>query len=91
MAAEGYRDNKDIWDSSILEPILSAMMETPQYLDRTDFVEFLELYDIWDAIDGLEAENTRRSAAGQVRISRKEGIRLDVLNAINEAMGGDEQ
>lgn len=91
MQAEGYRDNSDIWDGGILESTLLAMTEVPEYLDRDDFVSFLELYDIWEAIDGIEAENKRRIGSGKPKISRKEGIRIDLLKAITEAMGEDEQ
>lgn len=91
LLAEGYGDNVDFWDSSILEPTLMALTETPQYLDRVDFVSFLELYDIWDAVDGIDAENKRRIGSGQPKISRKEGIRIDLLKAITEAMAEDDQ
>jgi hypothetical protein len=91
LQAEGYGDNIDFWDSSILEPTLMALTETPQYLDRLDFVSFLELYDIWDAVDGIDAENKRRIGSGQPKISRKEGIRIDLLKAITEAMAEDDQ
>lgn len=91
MLAEGYRDNVDLWDSGILEPTLMAMTETPDLLNREDFVSFLELYDIWDAIDGIDAENKRRAGNGQPRVSRKEGIRIDLLKAITEAMSEDDQ
>lgn len=91
MQAEGYRDNAGIWDGGILESTLLAMTEVPDYLDRDDFVSFLELYDIWEAIDGIEAENRRRIGVGKPKISRKEGIRIDLLKSITEAMAEDEQ
>ncbi|MFS2326537.1 ParB N-terminal domain-containing protein [Brucella sp. H1_1004] len=91
MSAEGYCDNADLWDGGILESTLLAMTEVPEYLDREDFIGFLELYDIWEAIDGIEAENKRRIGNGQPKISRKEGIRIDLLKAITEAMAEDEQ
>lgn len=91
MQAEGYRDNSDLWDGSLLEPMLLAMTEFPEYLDRDDFVSFLEIYDVWEAIDGIEDENKRRIGNGQPKISRKEGIRIDLLKSITEAMGEDKQ
>lgn len=91
MQAEGHRDNPDLWDGSILEPTLLAMTETPEHLDGEGFVSFIELYDIWEAIDGIENENKRRVGNGQPKISRKEGIRIDLMKAITEAMGEDAQ
>ncbi|MBC8718216.1 ParB N-terminal domain-containing protein [Ochrobactrum sp. Marseille-Q0166] len=87
MHAEGYCDNSDLWDGSLLEPMLLAMTEVPEYLEAEGFVSFLEIYDIWEAIDGIEDENKRRIGNGQPKISRKEGIRIDLMKAITEAMG----
>ncbi|NKW09812.1 hypothetical protein HGG76_10390 [Ochrobactrum tritici] len=64
LQTEGFRENADLWDISILGPVIIAMTDRSQYLDRADFVSFLDLYEIWDAIDGVEAENKRRIGNG---------------------------
>jgi ParB-like nuclease domain len=89
LETEGFKENADLWDSSILGPVILAMTERPQYLDRPDFAAFLDLFDIWETIDGVEAENKRRIASGLPRISKRESIRLNLINAIDEAMADD--
>ncbi|KAB2665177.1 chromosome partitioning protein ParB [Brucella tritici] len=91
LQTEGFRENADLWDISILGPVIIAMTDRSQYLDRADFVSFLDLYEIWDAIDGVEAENKRRIGNGLPRISKRESIRLNLLTAIDEAMADEDE
>lgn len=86
MSTEGFRDNADLWDSGIVGPVILALAERKQLLDREDFAEFLDLYDIWDAVDSVDAENKRRMAMGLPRMTKRENIRLNLINAIDEAM-----
>ncbi|SPL63610.1 hypothetical protein OHAE_3542 [Ochrobactrum soli] len=91
LETEGFKENADLWDSSILGPVILAMTERPQYLDRPDFASFLDLFDIWETIDGVDAENKRRISCGLPRISKRESIRLNLINAIDEALADQDE
>ncbi len=60
MAADGYRDVLEIWDTSILIPLVAGMTVEPATLDDPRMVRCLEDFDLWTVMDGLSAELKRR-------------------------------
>ncbi len=84
MRAEGYGDTSQIFDISILGPLLMAMTKDAEFLARKDAHVMLERFDIWAAVDGLKAEKQRRTRLGLPVPSHREML----TNAITASIDG---
>ncbi|MGF9694728.1 ParB N-terminal domain-containing protein [Rhizobium sp. 0TCS1.26] len=87
-SAEGYSDNRDLWDAGPLTALLTALAGDPGFLDRTDARQILEDFDIWAAIEDAEKEYGRRRRLDLPRINKHDLLAKAVAEGI--AKGGDE-
>ncbi|CUX40694.1 conserved hypothetical protein [Agrobacterium deltaense Zutra 3/1] len=85
MKAEGYNDNREIWDSAILIPLLLALSERPPALSNPGFVSALEKYDIWDLVDRDASERRAALRLGRKHPPRSETLRTGILAWIDTA------
>lgn len=74
MATEGYRDNSDVWDSSILLPLLLALTVRGPLLDHPKLRTALEEFDLWAMIDAIQAETKERIRKGLPYSPKKEQL-----------------
>jgi hypothetical protein len=66
-SAEGYGDAPEIWDMSLLAPMLQA-------LGSPRLKEALELYDIWAVVDEITKETKERIRKGLPYSPKKEAL-----------------
>ncbi|WP_157384573.1 ParB N-terminal domain-containing protein [Nitratireductor soli] len=74
MAAEGYGDAPELWDTNILCPLLKALAGSPQALESGDLATELEAFDIWGLIDAVEEEARRRRRAGLPSMPKRDQL-----------------
>uniref|UniRef100_UPI0035AEA00F ParB N-terminal domain-containing protein n=1 Tax=Agrobacterium salinitolerans TaxID=1183413 RepID=UPI0035AEA00F len=84
MKAEGYNDNREVWDSALLMPLLLALAERPPALANPGFVSALEKFDIWDLVDRDAAERRAALRLGRKHPPKSETLRAGILSWIDE-------
>lgn len=73
--ADGYSDVKEVWDASILEPLLLAMTSDKDIVASTDLISVLERMPLWDMAEEVHGEIKRRLRLGLPYAGKKPMLR----------------
>lgn len=85
--AEGYGDTKEVWDGKIFLPIIQALADAPEFLERADAIQVMESFDLWKAVDSIDEESKRKRRLGLPCPPRKDMLANAVTRAITGAAG----
>ncbi|QXZ79634.1 DUF6551 family protein [Rhizobium sp. L51/94] len=83
--ADGYRDNREIWESWALQPLLMALAERPEALQRSGFVGALESFDFWKLVERDATARTAARRSGQTHPPKSETLRTALIAWIDAA------
>lgn len=82
--AAGYNDNREIWENSVLQPILMGLAERPVALKNPDFVRAFEDFDFWKMVEADARERITARRLGKNHPPKSETIRAGLLGWIDK-------
>ncbi|MCO6407337.1 ParB N-terminal domain-containing protein [Hoeflea alexandrii] len=82
--AEGFSDVPDMWDGSIILPVLSACSQRPRAVTRGEaFIDFLEMWPLLDEMERIQSQTKERIRKGLPYIGKKEQLESALIDAID--------
>lgn len=82
--------NAKLWGSTTAIPFLVALINHPEALKQPDFSDFIDRFDTEEMLSGFNDENLQRLRNGDVSLSRRDYIQMQVDEAVKEAYGPEE-
>lgn len=80
---EGFSDQPELWDSTILRAMVSALVDRPAFMAMEDAVVALGKLDIWDVVERADAQRRWRLRNGVPPLPRHEMIYTFILDFID--------
>lgn len=84
MAADGYRDNRDIWENWCLTPMLLALTERPAAMQKPDFCRALEDFDFWQLVEDDAKERAEARRLNRNHPPKSETLRGGIIDWIDK-------
>jgi hypothetical protein len=85
LGADGYRDNREIWESWCLCPLLLALSERPAAIQKPDFCRAFEDFDFWKLVEDDAKERAEARRHGRSHPPKSETLRTGVLGWVDKA------
>jgi hypothetical protein len=85
LSADGYRDNREVWENWALQPILMALSERQIALQNPDFVRAFEDFDFWKMVEEDAAERAAARRLGRSHPPKSETLRAGLVGWIDKA------
>lgn len=86
MAADGYRDNSEIWDAMIVRAMVSALCGRPPVLDNPKAVRAIEDFDIFAVIERINTVTRDRIRRGLPYIAKGEQLETAITAMLDRKL-----
>lgn len=86
MAAEGYRDDAETWDSLILRATVGALCSRPPALASSRIVDVLEAFPLWETIDRINTVTRARVRTGQPYLPKREALQDAITDWLDKKL-----
>lgn len=84
--AEGFKDDAEYWDGSIIIPMIEALCERPPVLNNPAASSAVSDFDVFGAIDKIRQEVRQRRVRGQPFMGVAEAFRAAFLAFLDRKM-----
>lgn len=82
--AEGFADMPELWDGSVILPVLAACAQRPRAVAKGEaFIAFLEMWPLPDEIERIQVQTKERIRKGLPYVGKKEQLESALIDAID--------
>ncbi|WP_420578805.1 ParB N-terminal domain-containing protein [Oceaniradius stylonematis] len=84
---EGFADQAELWDSTILRAVIMALVERPAFIGSSAAADMLADFDVWEAVERADMHRRKSLRMGLTPTPRHEMLNTYVLDFVDQRFG----